>query len=150
MLTLVLRRGHVNSRENMATAEYRRGHGTLHCEKVIGPGSFWNHWTSGISIGYNNLDTSQHWGQLAACSKFGVPCISSRRILMLNKPKTSWRKLTLERLEDRSMLSCSVPNADFNSSGLVDATDLGVWQIGYGTGIAHNQGDADGDACRSR
>ena len=65
---------------------------------------------------------------------------------MLNKPKTSWRKLTLERLEDRSMLSCSVPNADFNSSGLVDATDLGVWQIGYGTGIAHNQGDADGDA----
>ncbi len=38
MLTLVLRRGHVNSRENMATAEYRRGHGTRHCEKVIGPG----------------------------------------------------------------------------------------------------------------
>ena len=37
MLTLVPRRGHVNSRENMATAEYRRGHGTLHCEKVIGP-----------------------------------------------------------------------------------------------------------------
>ena len=37
MLTLVLRRGHVNSRENMATAEYRRGHGTRHCEKVIGP-----------------------------------------------------------------------------------------------------------------
>ncbi len=41
MLTLVLRRGHVNSRENMATAEYRRGHGTLHCEKVIGPGGQW-------------------------------------------------------------------------------------------------------------
>ena len=39
MLTLVLRRGHVNSRENMATAEYRRGHGTRHCEKVIGPGA---------------------------------------------------------------------------------------------------------------
>ena len=37
MLTLVLRRGHVNRRENMATAEYRRGHGTRHCEKVIGP-----------------------------------------------------------------------------------------------------------------
>mgnify|MGYP007034350346 CR=1 FL=1 len=38
MPTLVLRRGHVNRRENMATAEYRRGHGTRHCEKVIGPG----------------------------------------------------------------------------------------------------------------
>ena len=39
MPTLVLRRGHVNRRENMATAEYRRGHDTLHCEKVIGPAS---------------------------------------------------------------------------------------------------------------
>ncbi len=37
MLTLVLQREHVNRRENMATAEYRRSHGTLHCEKVIGP-----------------------------------------------------------------------------------------------------------------
>ena len=37
MLTLVLRRGHVNSRENMATAEYRRGHGTLILRKRIGP-----------------------------------------------------------------------------------------------------------------
>ena len=37
MLTLVLRRGHVNSRENMATAEYRRGHGTLILRKLSGP-----------------------------------------------------------------------------------------------------------------
>ena len=29
MLTLVLRREHVNRRTSMATAEYRRGHGTL-------------------------------------------------------------------------------------------------------------------------
>ena len=38
MLTLVLQREHVNSLENMATAEYRRGHGTLIWRKLIGPG----------------------------------------------------------------------------------------------------------------
>ena len=37
MLTLVLQREHVNSLENMATAEYRRGHGTLIMRKPSGP-----------------------------------------------------------------------------------------------------------------
>ena len=37
MFTLVLQREHVNSLENMATAEYRRGHGTLIWRKLIGP-----------------------------------------------------------------------------------------------------------------
>ncbi len=37
MLTLVLQCGHVNCRENMATTEYRRGHGTLTLGKLIGP-----------------------------------------------------------------------------------------------------------------
>ena len=37
MPTLVLQCGHENLRANMATSEYRRGHGTPHLEKVIGP-----------------------------------------------------------------------------------------------------------------
>ncbi len=40
MPTLVLRRGHVNNRENMATAEYHRGHGTLILRKLSGPAKF--------------------------------------------------------------------------------------------------------------
>ena len=40
MPTLVLRRGHGNRRENMATAEYRRDHGTLifQFDKALGYG----------------------------------------------------------------------------------------------------------------
>ena len=37
MFTLVLRREHVNSLENMATAEYHRGHGTLLVGTLFGP-----------------------------------------------------------------------------------------------------------------
>mgnify|MGYP007034349714 CR=1 FL=1 len=40
MPTLVLQCGHENLRANMATSEYRRGHGTPHLEKVIGPALF--------------------------------------------------------------------------------------------------------------
>ena len=38
MLTLVPRRGHVNRQTSMATAEYRRGHGThiFRFEKALG------------------------------------------------------------------------------------------------------------------
>ncbi len=40
MLTLVLQCEHVNSLENMATAEYRRGHGTLIWRKLSSPLSY--------------------------------------------------------------------------------------------------------------
>jgi len=37
--------------------------------------------------------------------------------------------------------------ADFDEDGDVDATDLGIWKVGFGTtsGAGHTQGDANGD-----
>ncbi len=40
MPTLVRQCGHENLRANMATSEYRRGHGTPQLKKVIGPSRF--------------------------------------------------------------------------------------------------------------
>jgi hypothetical protein len=37
------------------------------------------------------------------------------------------------------------PNADFDEDGDVDGTDLDVWELGYGSGTLHTQGDADAD-----
>lgn len=52
------------------------------------------------------------------------------------------RKLSLERLEDRRVLT-----ADFNGNGVVDAPDLDIWKTGFGAvGTANQtQGDANGD-----
>lgn len=35
--------------------------------------------------------------------------------------------------------------ADFDLDGDVDDDDLAIWQLGYGTGTLHSQGNADGD-----
>ncbi len=41
----------------------------------------------------------------------------------------------------------TVIGADFNGDGIVDATDLSIWQIFFGitSGASQLQGDADGD-----
>ncbi|HMO84216.1 MAG TPA: hypothetical protein PKC18_04760 [Lacipirellulaceae bacterium] len=53
-----------------------------------------------------------------------------------------WRKLRIENLEDRRVLS-----ADFNGDATVDNFDLAIWAFGYGmeTTATGAQGDADGD-----
>jgi len=52
------------------------------------------------------------------------------------------RRLAIERLEDRYMLS-----ADFNGDNTVDALDLQIWEDNYGTvnTATQPQGDFDGD-----
>ena len=58
---------------------------------------------------------------------------------------TSHRILGIETLEDRHMLS-GAPNADFDGSGMIDNTDLGIWQTGFAAGTTQTQGDADNDS----
>ena len=53
MPTLVLQCGHENLRANMPTPEYRRGHGTPHLEKVIGPGDAFRPLAQQLAIGYD-------------------------------------------------------------------------------------------------
>ena len=45
-------------------------------------------------------------------------------------------------LDAQNVGNSVLEDADFNSSGLVDSVDLGIWETAYGTTVA---GDADGD-----
>lgn len=63
-------------------------------------------------------------------------------VFSLRRSTFGGRKLRVERLEDRRVLT-----ADFNGNGTVDAPDLDIWKTGFGTVGTATQpiGDANGD-----
>jgi len=60
----------------------------------------------------------------------------------LKHQRITQRKWSIEKLEDRFMLS-----ADFNGDNTVDSLDLQIWEDNFGTveTAAYTQGDIDGD-----